>query len=94
MSAAPQVVQARSGDRVLNTMSQVGLVVTLLSPFIAAMLTWIEKNTSIVLGQNYQSQLETAVGLGIMYGVAKLHMRNIRKDPEVEAPAAPIVLGR
>ena len=75
----PQAVPPRSGDQVLNTMSRVGLVATLLSPFIAAGLTWIDTHTIITFNEGYQSQLETAVGLGVMYAVAALHMRSIRR---------------
>ena len=80
MSETPQPVNPpRSGDQVLNTMSRVGLIVTLLSPFIAAGLTWFEAHTIIKFGEGYQSQLETAAGLGVMYAVAALHMRAIRR---------------
>ena len=78
----PVLVAPRSGDQILNTLGKVGLLVSLLSPFIAAALKWIETHTSVVFNPGYQTQLETAIGIGIPFAIGTWHMRMIRKRDE------------
>ena len=77
--SGPVLVPPRSGDQLLNTFGKVGLLVSLLSPFLQAALTWIKTHTIVVFTDGYQQQLETAIGFAAIWVVATLQMRAIKK---------------
>ena len=82
MNTQPLQAPPRSGDQVITVMAIVSPVVSLLSPFLAAAIGFIGARTLIVFPEGYQNQLESALTSGIVFLVAWLRMRSIRKQSD------------
>ena len=76
----------RSGDRVLNTTERMGLLMTLISPFVAGGVLWLQTHLRYTqLGDGYAEALQTAIAIYLPTLIARYHMRRIRKaDEDVE----------
>ena len=71
----------RSGDRVINTVVLASAVVTLLSPFIAALVKWLDASFYYLeFSPDYTKVAEGTVETLIVGGLAKLHMLRIEKE--------------
>lgn len=71
----------RSGDRIINTLVVASAIVTLLSPFIAAAVKWLDASFYYLeFGPDYTKVVEGALETLLVAGAAKLHMMRIQKE--------------
>ena len=83
------MTEPRSGDIVASTVQTVGIVMSLITPWIHPLVASIEVQTGVPLGAAYEAQILTALtGLCMLAG-ARWRMRQIRRDGPVVEPARP-----
>jgi hypothetical protein len=71
----------RSGDRVINTVVVASALVTLLSPFIAAAVKWMDASFYYLeFGPDYTKVVEGTLEMLLVAGAAKFHMMRIQRE--------------
>lgn len=71
----------RSGDRIINTLVVASAIVTLLSPFIAAAVKWMDASFYYLeFGPDYTKVVEGTLETLLIAGAAKFHMMRIENE--------------